>query len=482
MKKYFLFVFLFVFNTFSIVYANNNEIIFGGSQKNSENSNINDSINDINNVSDNLNNNNNINNIKDIFSSMVSIKALKTEKSIQLQNEKVFSYKENNFIFSTGTGFFIDALGTILTNYHIIENSDKIIATTEDEVEYICDIVGYDILSDITILKIKTDKKFKFIELNEDIKYDIGDNVFVIGNPYNLGMSMSKGIISAINRKLRNNNYLYTNLIQTDAAINKGNSGGALFKENGEFIGMTSVIFSPNGNNIGIGFAIPTKNIIDIVEKINNFGYVQRGWIGIKSTEIIDGNLLKVLNLKKNKAIIITDIEKNSPADTYGLKISDIIISYNNEQIDNFDQLNQLILNTSINSKVNFVIYRNGSLKTINVLVKEHPQEQENFEYKKYLKNNTITLFNSKIIPINNLLRKKFGLNNDIYGLYILEVGENLKKYGIETGNIILSINQNIMDTEFNINKTLQNIKDNSNYIVIINQNGKNNLFFLNNR
>lgn len=423
--------------------------------------------------------------VKDIFSSTVSIKALKTEFTIQdLNDKKSYLYKENNYSFSTGSGFFINENGTIVTNYHVIENSDKVVITTNDNEELNCDVIGYDKISDIALIKVKTKtkKKFKYVKLKKDVQYNIGDKVFVVGNPYNIGMSMSTGIISGVNRTLQNgSNVFYTNLIQTDATINKGNSGGAIFKENGEFLGMVSVIFSPNGVNIGIGFAIPANDIIDIIEKLNDFGYVQRGWIGIEFGENVSESELKLLNLIKTSGVIITKINEKSPAELSGLRISDIVVSFNDNKITNYADLITLIRNTSVNSDANIVVFRNNELKKLVVSVKEYTEEQDEIDYKEHLKNNVVMFFGSYVIPLNNMLVNKLGtrIKN---GLYIIEPSETLQQKGIKSGDIIVSINQNTINSELEANKILQNIKNEKTYLVIINQNGNNKLFILKNK
>ena len=456
MKKYFLLIFILVFN-----YALSDQSMIENSENKYKNM------------------------VKNIFSSAVSIKALKTEFVLQNMNsdKSSYLYEENNYSFSTGSGFFIDEYGTIVTNYHVIENSDKVIITTNDNEEFNCDIIGYDKMSDIALIKAKTNKRFKYIKLDKDIKYDVGDEVFAIGNPYNIGMSMSTGVISGVNRTLQNgNNVFYTNLIQTDATINKGNSGGALFKKNGEFLGMVSVIFSPDGTNVGIGFAIPVEDIIDIVGKINDFGYVQKGWIGIDSCENLPKDKLKILNLIKNNGVILTKIREKSPAELDGLKVSDIIISYNESKIESYADLITLIRNTSVNSDANIVVFRNNELKKIVVRVKEYTDEQNEIDYKDYIKNNVVMFFGSYVIPLNNTLANKLGIKAK-NGLYIVETSDFLQKNGIEQGDIIISINQNVINSDVEANKILQNIKNDKTYLIIIAQrNGNNKLIVVDSR
>lgn len=400
--------------------------------------------------------------IKDILPASVVIKALKTDSYVEENGENnYFLYKEQNNVFSIGSGFIIDKNGTILTNNHVIENADKIIVTTFDNQELIADVVGRDKISDLALLRLRARRIFSFIKLNKDIEYSVGENVVVIGNPYNLGLSVSTGIISAVDRVLQfNDDLFYTNLIQTDASINVGNSGGPVFKENGELLGITSAIFSPSGTSIGLGFAIPTDKIVEIVEKIDKFGYVQRGWIGIKGADIWDEEL-RVINSNRRNGVIITDIEVNSPADKAKLRISDVVVSFNEKSVDNLINLLTAISNIDVGTSVNVVVLRNGEYKKITVMVEEYKDSSEKENTMEYVRRNSKRMFGSNVILIDKNTNEILKLSNNKSGLYILSIAENseLNRHDIKQGDIIVSINQNQINNTNDLNKALIDLK-----------------------
>lgn len=412
--------------------------------------------------------------LKQILPSVVIVKASKTNikiENIATKEQNYYRYIENNNIFSIGSGFVISTDGQVLTNAHVVENADKIIIEYNNtEVE--ANLIGYDAISDIALLKMKNKSNVKYLELKKTVSYDIGDNIFIIGNPYNVGISVSQGIISAINRSLQDSDY--ENLIQTDAVINKGNSGGPMFNSDGEVIGINSVIFSPSGTNIGVGFAIPTKNIIDIIDKLNRYGYIQRGWIGIDECMDLQEKDFDLLSLSINKGCIVLNLVKDSPADKIGIKIGDIVTSYNGKSITSFNHLTSLVRNTSVNSLAEIVVARNGSYKKYSVIIQEYLADIKEKEKIQEIKKNTITEFNINFIEIDKTIIEKFNLQNDQSGLFVLNVLKDSYAYnlGIREGDILVSINQNEIKTKNDFLKIINNFKLNNitNFLTIFKQ------------
>ena len=394
--------------------------------------------------------------VKKLLPAVVSIRTTNiVDTSLNSYDGRYYYYNQTDSISSIGSGFLISTDGYILTNTHVVENSDSIYVMYKDR-EYLAELVGSDTISDIAVLKIKSIEKLPYFELKDDIEINIGEEIIVIGNPYDLGVSVSSGIISAINRNIKGTEY--NNLIQTDAAINKGNSGGPMFNLNGDVIGITSMIFSTEGNNIGLGFAIPIKNIMNIVERLKMYGYVQRGWLGVKAIEV-DNSILKILNSKRQGGIFVKEVVKNSSAEKYGILPSDVIISYNNVQVKTVSQLNAMIRETSVDSEASVLILRKGELKRIKVRIKELPSKFD-LELEK-IKGNSIDIFDMYLTSIDDNLIEKFELYSNLKGLFVLDVkaGGWADNNGIERGDIILTANQVQLKTKQDLIKIIQEAK-----------------------
>ena len=298
----------------------------------------------------------------------------------------------------------------------------------------------------------------------------------VAGNPYNLGISVSTGIISGLNRNLGLS--AFDNFIQTDASINKGNSGGPMFDIDGKVIGLTSAIYSPNGEKTSIGFAIPTSDLLPIVEELKKYGYVRRGWIGI-STIATQREIFDAINTRFKSGVIITKIEKNSPADKSNLKVSDIILSYNGKRIKTPRELSLLISSTEIGSEINLNVLRNGKEFLVKVKVDE---AKENYKYDEEYENilsKSIEMFDMLLTPITKESKKRFNIQEN-EGMYVLKVKKDgfANKKGIKAGDIIISINQ---DTILDKNTIFENVHkariNKSKYVFLITSKG--NLIFV---
>ena len=382
---------------------------------------------------------------------------------------------------SLGSGFIISDDGYIVTNNHVIDRAEKINVTLKgSDTNFPAEIIGIDEVMDVALLKIDLKAKLPYVEFDPSNNLMVGDLIIVAGNPFNLGISVSSGIISALNRNLQMNSF--DNFIQTDASINKGNSGGPMFNVNGKVIGLTSAIYSPEGDNVGIGFAMPTSDLIPIIDELKRFGYVRRGWIGV-TTENTTKELFNIMNYQNRRnGAVITDIVKNSPAERAGLAVSDIILTYGGKKIRNSRDLSVLISSTEINSEVIVGIIRNNKVISLRVMV---DQKKDNYKYDPELEAilaKAVEVFDMFMIPITKETRKKFALPEDSSGMYVLKTkkGGLADKKGIRAGDIILSINQ---DQAINANVILQNIYQakisKQNYIFLITKASKNNLIFM---
>lgn len=417
--------------------------------------------------------------INEVYEKVVSIKAFKSKFFLNNNsNKKYYEYEENDEIFSVGSGFFITENGLILTNSHVIENADKIVVSYKNK-DYFASIVGYDSFSDIAIIEIKINQnlKTKYFELNKNISYGLGEDVYIVGNPYNLGISVSKGIISAKNRKI--DGLSFSNLIQTDAVMNEGNSGGIMINEYGEAIGINSLMYLKNEYNTGIGFAIPIENISDIVDQIVRFGYIQYGWIGVRKCQNLTQKDLEIFGVKNSKnACIITAIDKNSSAEKAGLRVSDIIVSYDDNKFKNFDDFMFYVRNMSVGSKLTVNILRNDLFLKYNVTVEEYSDEVKQNSIKQKIKNNSVIFKGITFVELNKDINDFLNLEKDKEGMYVLDVKDDAKTKNIDIGDVLLTINQVQIKTKNTFIKTINFLQSNSikKYFMLLEQKKCNNL------
>lgn len=415
--------------------------------------------------------------IDNILPTVVSINTIKNET----YNNNYYMEENSPETISLGSGFLISEDGYIITNYHVIKDGKKInIKLKGSETNFPAEIVGVDEIMDVALLKISIKNKLPYVEFDKTNNYKVGDIVIVAGNPYNLGVSVSTGIISALNRNLKMTSF--DNFIQTDASINKGNSGGPMFNLRGKVIGLTSAIYSPDGSNVGIGFAMPTTDLLPLIEELKRYGYVKRGTIGI-TVENVQKEIFEVLDINNRRyGIIIVNVKTDSSAEKAGLLVSDIILKYNGKRVRNARELSLLIASTEIDSKVNLEVLRNNKIINISVKIEEN---KENYKYDseyEALLSKAVEVFDAVLIPINKTAKKRFDIQEN-KGMYVLKTkkGGLADKKGIRTGDIILSINQ---DQAIDGDIILQNIHNaelnRSKYVfVIVKSMNKNNLIFM---
>ncbi len=269
-----------------------------------------------------------------------------------------------------GSGVIIDAdKGYILTNNHVIEDADKIKVTLKDGHEYEATLIGTDSNSDIALLQIKAKQKLTAIKLADSDKLQVGDFTIAIGNPFGLGQTVTSGIVSALGRtglKLEN----FENFIQTDAAINSGNSGGALVNLRGELIGINTAILGPSGGNVGIGFAIPSNMANNLVQQILEHGEVRRGVLGVAGQELTP-DLAKAFDIDVQYGAFINQVTPDSAAEKAGIQPGDVIISVNKNKIRSFSELRARIATLGPGKRISLGIMRDGNMLTLKATLKQ---------------------------------------------------------------------------------------------------------------
>jgi serine protease Do len=272
----------------------------------------------------------------------------------------------------SGSGFIIRNDGIIITNNHVVENAKEILVTLTDKREYNAKVLGRDPKTDLAVIKIEPKGEVPIAKLGDSESLQVGDWVMAIGNPFGLNNTVTAGIVSAKGRSIGAGPY--DNFIQTDASINPGNSGGPLFNERGEVVGINSAIFSQNGGNIGIGFAIPINLAKKLVPELEAHGSVTRGWLGV-SIQQVTPDLAKSLGLEEVRGALVADVTNGSPAAKGGVQRGDVIVAYNGTNVAESAALPSLVAETPVGETVPVEVLRNGKSKTLEVTVSKLAEE-----------------------------------------------------------------------------------------------------------
>src|SRR6476646_329328 len=262
---------------------------------------------------------------------------------------------------SLGSGFIIDASGLVVTNNHVIADADEINVILNDGSKLTAELVGKDSKSDLAVLRVRSEKPLKAVKFGDSDKLRLGEWVIAIGNPFSLGGSVTAGIVSARNRDI--NSGPYDNYIQTDAAINRGNSGGPLFNLDGDVIGVNTAIISPSGGSIGIGFAVPSKVVLAVTSQLQQFGEIHRGWLGVKIQQVTD-EIAESLNLKPVRGALVAGIDDKGPAKPAGIEAGDVIVKFDGKEIKEMRDLPRIVADTPVGKQTPVVVIRKGKEET----------------------------------------------------------------------------------------------------------------------
>ena len=269
---------------------------------------------------------------------------------------------------SLGSGFIIDKSGYIITNNHVIDNAEKIMVILYDDTSFEATVVGKDPKTDVALLKINPKKtKLTAVKFGDSNKLRVGDWVMAIGNPFGFGGTVTAGIVSARGRNLSGS---YDDYIQTDASINRGNSGGPLFDMNGNVVGINTAIFSQSGGSVGIGFAVSSNLAKQVTDQLKQYGRTKRGWLGVLIQEI-SKEIADSLGMKSVKGALVSSATEGGPAQKAGVKTGDVILKFNGIDIDTMKELPKVVAGTPVGKSVPLVILRNGKKITLNVVLGE---------------------------------------------------------------------------------------------------------------
>jgi serine protease Do len=343
---------------------------------------------------------------------------------------------------SLGSGFIIDPAGLIVTNNHVIANAERITVTLSDESSYPAQVVGRDAVTDLALLKIDAKKPLPVARWGDSGTARVGDWVLAIGNPFGLGGTVTAGIISAAARDIRSSPY--DDYLQTDAAINHGNSGGPLFNLAGQVIGINTAIYAPSGGSIGIGFALPSALARPIIEQLKTKGKVERGWIGARIQPMTD-ELAESVRLDKSGGAMIAAIDPDSPAAEAKLQPGDVILSYDGTAIAHSRQLLRLVAATPPGNEVRLTIWRDARQSEVKLkaatldLNRPRPAAPPAKEPKPPV---TVAAFGLKLARLTPHLRSQFKLPDGAKGAVITEVAASsaAAAEGLRPGDLVIAV------------------------------------------
>lgn len=379
-------------------------------------------------------------------------------------------------VFSLGSGFIIDASGYIITNNHMVEDAEEVSVTLPDHSKYKAKIIGRDKKTDLALLKIDAKKDLPFVSLGDSDAMRVGDWVIAIGNPFGLGGSVTQGIISARQRSI--NSGPFDDFLQTDASINRGNSGGPLFNTKGEVIGINTAIFSPSsgGGSVGIGFAIPTALAKPIIAQLKEFGRTHRGWLGVKIQEVSD-EIADSLAMPKAMGALVLEVSKDSPADKAGIVAGDVITSFDGKEITEMRFLPRMVAETKAGKTVSITYWHKNASKTSSITIKELDEKGDDDadddakpspgSQKK--ESDSETILGMDIAPLTPQLRSQLKIDNKKSGLIILDVNRGeAAKNGLQAGDIITDVNNEPVKSIAELKKAFETARKSGHKYVLV--------------
>ncbi len=347
---------------------------------------------------------------------------------------------------SLGSGFVISADGLIITNNHVIENADEIDINFHDGRVLTAELIGRDADTDLAVLKVKSPTPLPFVDLADSDKAEVGDWVIAIGNPFGFGGSVSAGIISARNRDL--NSGRSDDFIQTDAAINRGNSGGPLFNLGGEVVGVNTAIISPTGGSVGIGFSVPANLVKRISGQLMETGSVQRSWLGV-NVQDADEDLVKAFKGTGKGGVVITRLADDGPAKEAGLLVGDLVLSINSREITNVRELTRIISEIPVGDTASLALVRSGKRQTVAVTLGElKTPEVANPKDSLLDIPASSNELGAELISLDDDIRRRFGVPKDVTGVVVSTVSARGRAYGkLVRGDVIIELNSKSVDS-----------------------------------
>jgi serine protease Do len=365
---------------------------------------------------------------------------------------------------SLGSGFVIDSSGLVVTNNHVIADADEITVTLQDDTNFKAEVVGRDTKVDLALLRIKPTKPLVSVKFGDSDVTRVGDWVLAIGNPFGLGGTVTAGILSARAREI--NAGPYDDFLQTDASINRGNSGGPMFNMNGEVIGINTAIYSPSGGSIGIGFAIPSNLARPVVEQLRDFGRVRRGWLGVNIQSVTD-EIAESLGLDKPKGALIASVRDGGPAQEAGIQAGDVVLTFDGKDVTDMRRLPRIVAETPIDKAVKVTVWRKRKEHTFDVKVGELKEEDQQAALAPSKQQppaeppGTVKTLGLSLANLTPELRERFSLAEDSAGVVVVDVAGDsaASEKGMRAGDVIVEVAQEEVKTPAQITAKIDDAK-----------------------
>ena len=363
---------------------------------------------------------------------------------------------------SLGSGFLVDEAGHVVTNYHVIEGADEITVILQDDTNLQAELIGWDDKTDLAVLRVENGESLPFVRWGDSNEMRVGDWVLAIGNPFGLGGTVTAGIISARARDI--NAGPYDDFIQTDASINRGNSGGPMFNLDGEVIGVNTAIFSPSGGSVGIGFAIPSSLARSVINQLIEFGRTRRGWLGVRIQTVSD-EIAESLGLEQPRGALVASVTPGGPAEAAGIEPGDVIVSFDDRGVEEMRQLPRLVADTEVNKEVAVRVWRRGEEMEVSVTLGELEAAEEEGLLAAVPGEGPVEEMDTLGLTLSGVtedLRGRFGLGPDASGVVITNVAPEsaAADKGLRAGELILEVGQEAVANVADVQRKVEEARD----------------------
>jgi serine protease Do len=365
---------------------------------------------------------------------------------------------------SLGSGFIVDTAGVVVTNNHVIADADEINVIMNDGTKIKAEIVGVDKKTDLAVLKFKPVKPLVAVTFGDSDKLRLGDWVVAIGNPFSLGGTVTAGIVSAKNRDISSGPY--DSYIQTDAAINRGNSGGPLFNLDGEVVGVNTLIISPSGGSIGLGFAVPSKTVAGVVDQLRQFGELRRGWLGVRIQPVTE-EIAESLNIKPARGALVAGIDDKGPAKPAGIEPGDVVVKFDGKDIKEPKDLSRVVADTTVGKEVDVVIIRKGAEETRKVtlgrLEDNEKAQQAALKPKEEAPEKPVTqkALGLDLAILSKDLRTRYKIKDSVKGVIVtgVDAASDAADKRLSAGDVIVEAAQEAVSSGTDIKKRVDQLK-----------------------
>jgi serine protease Do len=366
---------------------------------------------------------------------------------------------------SLGSGFIIDPAGYVVTNNHVVAEADEINITLHDDTTLKAKLVGKDTKTDLALLKVEVKKPLPAVNWGDSDLTRVGDWVLAIGNPFGLGGSVTAGILSARGRDIQSG--AYDDYLQTDASINRGNSGGPMFNISGEVVGINTAIYSPTGASVGIGFAIPASLARPVIDQLKRYGKVRRGWLGVRIQSVTD-ELAEGLGLDKPRGALVSSASENGPAAKAKIEPGDVVLKFDGKDITEMRRLPRIVAETPIDKVVDVVVWRKKKEVPLKVQIGELVESDQVASTtpgpgaSPGAPTGSVRELGLQLSAVNQQLREKFGLADDAQGVVVTDVSGTspAAEKGIKPGDIIVEVGQEEVKTPADVSAKIKAARD----------------------